>query len=155
MTIQPEKFSLAQFSSLVQIAPRAEGVCEIAVGQIPGIQGAFKLSELGMEGVDTEVVELPEEFRVAAPKAPTHLICVKRAEGGGDYGMFFGGEFLIDNVSVLALYRPETQTLECFHCMNCAVIVLEWFKEMQSEWHEVYLRGVDESTGERPQRTQH
>jgi hypothetical protein len=123
------------------------------VGKIAGIEGRFKLDALQMEGVATEVVELPEEFREAAPLAPRHIICVKMVEGAVPYGMMFGPEFMIDNVSVIALYRHETQELECFHCIECAVIVLEWFKSKQSEWESVYSSSVDESTGERPQRT--
>jgi CDP-glycerol glycerophosphotransferase (TagB/SpsB family) len=108
---------------------------ELSAGDIDGVSGKFRISELHMKNVDTEIVP---NFIVDDP-AP-YLIAVKYDVTPALWGMYWGDEgFIIDTTAVLAKYWPDTMELECFSDLTEATLVLDWMKDQQDEWRAKVL----------------
>lgn len=116
---------------------------ELSVGDITGIHGRFRISELGMGAVDTEIVP---NFLLGVSANPDisglapYLIAVKREVlQPMPWGMYWGGEgFIIDTAAILAQYWPDTLELGCMDPED-AWATLQWLKEKQDVWRDQVL----------------
>lgn len=131
-TKQPAKSSFSP-SALCQVLPKLDGMIELSVGDIRGIGGRFRIKELGMGEVDTEIVL---NF---IPNGAPYLIAVKRDQPPMPWGMYWGGEgFVIDTAAILAQYWPDTMELGCMSPED-AWATLQWLKEKQDVWRDQVL----------------